>query len=120
MAWNWLLRRWVIKDPDTMAGADILQFPQSAAVNSLPLLDLAAHRAVDLDRLRTGGGFAAIAWFGDAEGLRQVRLALSEREGALLPLLTGPADVGRLQLERHVCIDTTAAGGNASLMAAAL
>ena len=75
---------------------------------------------LDLDRLRTGGGFAAIAWFGDAEGLRQVRLALSEREGALLPLLTGPADVGRLQLERHVCIDTTAAGGNASLMAAAL
>ena len=75
---------------------------------------------LDLDRLRSGKGFAAVAWFGDAAGLRQVRRALSEREGALLPLLTSSADIGRLQLERHVCIDTTAAGGNASLMAAAL
>ena len=40
--------------------------------------------------------------------------------GALLPILAGPADIGRLQLERHVCVDTTAAGGNASLMAAAV
>ena len=76
--------------------------------------------AMDPDRLRSGKGFAAVAWFGDTAGLRQVRLALSEREGALLPLLTRPAEIGRLQLERHVCIDTTAAGGNASLMAAAL
>jgi RHH-type proline utilization regulon transcriptional repressor/proline dehydrogenase/delta 1-pyrroline-5-carboxylate dehydrogenase len=76
--------------------------------------------SIDPDRLRSGKGFAAVAWFGDAAGLRMVRLALSEREGALLPILTGPVDIGRLQLERHVCIDTTAAGGNASLMAAAL
>ncbi len=76
--------------------------------------------AMEADRLRSGKGFAAVAWFGDAAGVRQVRLALSEREGALVPILTSPADIGRLHLERHVCIDTTAAGGNASLMAAAL
>jgi RHH-type proline utilization regulon transcriptional repressor/proline dehydrogenase/delta 1-pyrroline-5-carboxylate dehydrogenase len=76
--------------------------------------------SIDPDRLRSGKGFAAVAWFGDAAGLRQVRLALSDREGALLPVLTSPEDIGRLQLERHVCIDTTAAGGNASLMAAAI
>ena len=75
---------------------------------------------VDLERLRSGNGFDAIAWFGDAARLRDIRLALSQRTGALLPILAGPADIGRLQLERHVCVDTTAAGGNASLMAAAV
>ena len=74
---------------------------------------------IDLDQLRIGGGFHAIAWFGDDETLKTLRQALSRREGALLPILTGRGDIARLQLERHVCIDTTAAGGNASLMAAA-
>jgi RHH-type transcriptional regulator, proline utilization regulon repressor / proline dehydrogenase / delta 1-pyrroline-5-carboxylate dehydrogenase len=76
--------------------------------------------AMDPDRLRSGKGFVAVAWFGDDTALRQVRMVLSEREGALLPIVTGPKDIGRLQLDRHVCIDTTAAGGNASLMAAAV
>jgi len=75
---------------------------------------------VDLERLRVGTGFDAVAWFGDTEQLKAIRQALSQRAGALLPLLSGPGDIGRLQLERHVCIDTTAAGGNASLMASAL
>ena len=44
---------------------------------------------------------------------------LSRREGAIVPLVTSPADADRLCVERHVCIDTTAAGGNASLMSAA-
>jgi len=75
---------------------------------------------VDLEQLRLGTDFDAVAWFGDENQLRSIRRALSQRTGALLPLLSGPGDIGRLQLERHVCIDTTAAGGNASLMASAL
>ncbi len=77
-------------------------------------------REVDLDYLRMGDGFNAIAWFGDDQTLVSLRQALSQRDGALLPILTGRGDIARLQLERHVCIDTTAAGGNASLMAAAV
>jgi RHH-type proline utilization regulon transcriptional repressor/proline dehydrogenase/delta 1-pyrroline-5-carboxylate dehydrogenase len=80
---------------------------------------LCEPRDVDLEHLRTGDGFDAIAWFGDDETLKTLRQALSQRDGALLPILTGRGDIARLQLERHVCIDTTAAGGNASLMAAA-
>ena len=76
--------------------------------------------AFDAGRLVAGQGFDAVAWFGDAAGLKAVRQALSQRAGALLPILSGPQDIGRLQLERHVCIDTTAAGGNASLMASAV
>ncbi|AVF02605.1 MULTISPECIES: bifunctional proline dehydrogenase/L-glutamate gamma-semialdehyde dehydrogenase PutA [Devosia] len=77
-------------------------------------------RELDLDCLRTGGGFDAVAWFGDDQTLTSLRQALSQRDGALLATLTGRGDIARLQLERHVCIDTTAAGGNASLMAAAV
>ena len=77
-------------------------------------------REINLDYLRTGGGFDAVAWFGDDQTLTSLRQALSQRDGALLPILTGRGDIARLQLERHVCIDTTAAGGNASLMAAAV
>ncbi|MHA6298216.1 bifunctional proline dehydrogenase/L-glutamate gamma-semialdehyde dehydrogenase PutA [Devosia sp. CAU 1758] len=76
-----------------------------------------AAAMIDLHRLRHGAGFDAIAWFGDTGQLKSIRQALSQRDGALLPIVTGPHEIGRLLLERHVCIDTTAAGGNASLMA---
>ena len=74
---------------------------------------------LDLDALSHAKTFDAVAWFGDAATLRTIRIALSARSGALIPLLTSPDDAHRLLLERHVCIDTTAAGGNASLMAQA-
>lgn len=48
--------------------------------------------------------------------LLQYRQQLAASDGPLLPLLSDVEDVSRLLLERHVCIDTTAAGGNASLL----
>ncbi|EKD61282.1 MAG: Delta-1-pyrroline-5-carboxylate dehydrogenase, partial [uncultured bacterium] len=33
------------------------------------------------------------------------------------PLIGGMPDAGHALLERHVCIDTTASGGNAQLLA---
>lgn len=74
---------------------------------------------VDLGHLAGGKGFDAVAWFGDDQSLRPIRVALSRRPGAILPLLHSPAEGGRLLLERHLCIDTTAAGGNTTLMAQA-
>jgi RHH-type proline utilization regulon transcriptional repressor/proline dehydrogenase/delta 1-pyrroline-5-carboxylate dehydrogenase len=74
---------------------------------------------MDIERLQSESQFDAVAWFGDDAELKAIRLALSQRTGALVPIISGPQDIGRLQLERHVCIDTTAAGGNASLIAAA-
>ena len=46
-----------------------------------------------------------------------VRQALARREGQIIPLITCPSDAGHLIRERHVCIDTTASGGNAELLA---
>ncbi len=46
-----------------------------------------------------------------------MRKALAEREGAIVPLLSEKDYALWLTREKHVCIDTTAAGGNAELLA---
>ncbi|SMQ60533.1 L-proline dehydrogenase /delta-1-pyrroline-5-carboxylate dehydrogenase [Devosia lucknowensis] len=97
------------------SAADIAAQQAMAAKAGCP----AITSELDAGQLVAGSGFDAVAWFGDTEGLRDIRQALAQRAGALLPIVTAPEDAGRLQLERHVCIDTTAAGGNASLMASA-
>lgn len=56
---------------------------------------------------------------GAPEALRAVRSALASRPGAIVPLVTRTNDVCGLVGERALCIDTTAAGGNASLLAQA-
>ncbi|MDX8353842.1 bifunctional proline dehydrogenase/L-glutamate gamma-semialdehyde dehydrogenase PutA [Cognatiyoonia sp. IB215182] len=60
---------------------------------------------------------AGILWWGDEETARAIETALSQRAGPIIPLITGLPDTAHVMLERHVCIDTTAAGGNAALLA---
>ena len=71
------------------------------------------------DTLATVGGFAAVACFADRDVLRAMRAALARRTGPILPLIAEPDAPERYVLERHLCVDTTAAGGNASLLAQA-
>ncbi|MBM7067394.1 bifunctional proline dehydrogenase/L-glutamate gamma-semialdehyde dehydrogenase PutA [Actibacterium sp. 188UL27-1] len=71
------------------------------------------------DALARLNGFDGVALWSDDDDLRQVRRALAERDGAILPLMAEEDLEERCMLERHICIDTTAAGGNASLLAAA-
>ncbi|GGK70981.1 bifunctional proline dehydrogenase/L-glutamate gamma-semialdehyde dehydrogenase PutA [Amphritea balenae] len=68
--------------------------------------------------LETALGFAAVTSNADTETLRSYRNALAVREGVLLPLITESSSPERFVMERHLCVDTTAAGGNASLIAA--
>ena len=63
-------------------------------------------------------GYHAVAANGDAAYQKQLRLALANQTGPLLPLVSETADPQRYTMERHLCVDTTAAGGNASLIAA--
>jgi RHH-type proline utilization regulon transcriptional repressor/proline dehydrogenase/delta 1-pyrroline-5-carboxylate dehydrogenase len=63
-------------------------------------------------------GYHAVAANGDADYQKQLRLALANQTGPLLPLVSETADPQRYTMERHLCVDTTAAGGNASLIAA--
>ena len=67
--------------------------------------------------LQEAEGFSGAIWWGDAGSARAYRQALAARPGAILPLITGLPDAGHARAERHVCIDTTAAGGNAALLA---
>ena len=92
---------------------------QQQAVLAASLGCTALMAQLDLDALTQSDSFDAVISFAADAELRPIRLALSQRQGALIPLLTSPDEAGRLLLERHVCIDTTAAGGNASLMAQA-
>lgn len=55
---------------------------------------------------------------GTENWLSQVRRSLSLKEGPILPLVEGLFDISPLISEKSLCIDTTAAGGNASLLAA--
>jgi len=61
---------------------------------------------------------AAVIWWGDSETGRVIAETLAARSGPIIALITGQPDVAHVQHERHICIDTTAAGGNAALLAA--
>ncbi|MFW5681333.1 MAG: bifunctional proline dehydrogenase/L-glutamate gamma-semialdehyde dehydrogenase, partial [Pseudomonadota bacterium] len=74
--------------------------------------ELEAEALSDLRRV------AVVADAGDLERLAALRRALAARTGPIVPLVVDPADLAALVHERHLCIDTTAAGGNASLLAA--
>jgi len=69
----------------------------------------------DVGRL---AGIAGIAALGDAKVIRPYRIALADRDGPILPLITDPISPIAYAHERALCVDTTAAGGNASLLAA--
>ena len=69
--------------------------------------------------IEAGLNVDAVAHFGTDEALRPWRQALARRDGPIIPLIAGESDAGRLIIERHVCVDTTAAGGNAELLARA-
>jgi len=64
-------------------------------------------------------GIASMAAAGGSDWTRELRMALAGRDGAIVPLETQTIAPERYLVESHLCIDTTAAGGNASLLAMA-
>lgn len=90
---------------------------QVAAVQALGGCAVAAGGAVPAEWLTTAQGFSAVLWWGGAEGARAHAQALAERAGAIVPLLAAMPDAAHVLVERHLCVDTTASGGNAQLLA---
>jgi len=72
--------------------------------------------AAALETLPHMGG---VAWWGDGKTARALALALSRRPGPIVALITGAISANDATFERHICIDTTASGGNAQLLAEA-
>ena len=56
------------------------------------------------------------AFCGGAERMRALKQALASRDGPILPLITERIHPAAYAHERAICIDTTAAGGNAQLL----
>ncbi len=75
---------------------------------------LPAHHLENIHEI--GGG--VIWWGGDDGTAREIVQALAARPGAILPLVTGTPRADHVLAERHLCVDTTASGGNAELLAA--
>ncbi|KAB2950189.1 MAG: hypothetical protein F9K19_22780, partial [Rhizobiaceae bacterium] len=87
----------------------------SIAATGIPLPMIGWSAADDLAGLPAD--VVALAGNGDAQ--RAVRRALAKRQGPIVPLVTEAIYPAAYAHERAVCVDTTAAGGNASLLAAA-
>ena len=92
---------------------------QSEAVERLGGVAVQATGNIPAEALTTLQGISGAIWWGDAETARQLDQALAARQGPLLPLITGGPDTGHALHERHICVDTTAAGGNAALLGGA-
>ncbi|MFC4257734.1 bifunctional proline dehydrogenase/L-glutamate gamma-semialdehyde dehydrogenase PutA [Marinobacter lacisalsi] len=88
---------------------------KKAAEAGLPVVSSAG--LLEPEALVSVEGFHAVVSCAETELLKQYRQALAKRDGALLPLITEHTLDQRYVIERHLCIDTTAAGGNASLIA---
>ena len=89
---------------------------QARAVTDLGGVAVTATGRVDPEALVTMGGLSGVLWWGDKTDARAYADAMSRRAGPILPLITGMPDTGHALHERHVCVDTTAAGGNAALL----
>lgn len=61
---------------------------------------------------------AGLALSENGSELRELRIALSRRSGAILPLIQECDEWQDYVIERAICIDTTASGGNTALLAA--
>ncbi|MEM6761213.1 MAG: aldehyde dehydrogenase family protein, partial [Pseudomonadota bacterium] len=90
---------------------------QVAAVEAFGGVAEAVETKVTPESLTTRVGFSGILWWGETQVARQMAEALAERDGPLIPLITGMPDPAHVLHERHLCVDTTAAGGNAALLA---
>ncbi len=90
---------------------------QVAAVEALGGQAVAAGGALAPETLTALPGLSVVLWWGEAERGRAYARALAAREGAIVPLVTAAPDLAHVAHERHLCVDTTAAGGNAALLA---
>jgi RHH-type proline utilization regulon transcriptional repressor/proline dehydrogenase/delta 1-pyrroline-5-carboxylate dehydrogenase len=107
------------RDPLLCLGPTLaIALAQAEAVRRLGGLAVEAPGLAPQALARLTGHAGALYW-GAADDARAYAQALAGRTGPILPLIGGMPDAAHVALERHVCIDTTASGGNAQLLAEA-
>lgn len=90
---------------------------QADAVRALGSTAVQATGTIAPEVLAQLKGVGGVLYWGDAGTARAYANALATRTGAILPLLSGLPNAGHVLEEQHLCVDTTAAGGNAALLA---
>ena len=90
---------------------------QAAAIRALGGVAVVPSGLVPEAALETLSPLGGAIWWGDAARARGYEAALARRPGPILPLIVTRPDAAHATVERHTCIDTTAAGGNAALLA---
>ncbi|MFO1106563.1 MAG: bifunctional proline dehydrogenase/L-glutamate gamma-semialdehyde dehydrogenase PutA [Amaricoccus sp.] len=102
-------------NPTLVVAEDSIATLAPLAAAGLPVVGLEGRIAPsDLAALPD---LAFVAAAGPVAWLRDIRRALAARPGPIVALETALIAPERYVVERHLCIDTTAAGGNASLLA---
>ncbi|MDQ7070568.1 MAG: bifunctional proline dehydrogenase/L-glutamate gamma-semialdehyde dehydrogenase PutA [Rhodobacterales bacterium] len=91
---------------------------QSRIVQDLGGAAICATGDITSENIEKLQGFSGVIYWGDEARAREIERALARRTGPIIPLITGLPDKSRTHLERHLCVDTTAAGGNAALLGA--
>lgn len=89
---------------------------QAEAIRALGGLAVEAPGLV-AESLTDVADISGAIWWGDAATAQGYARSLAARKGPILPLITDLPDAAHATLERHACIDTTASGGNAQLLA---
>lgn len=89
---------------------------QAEAVRAKGGTAVEAQGTIDPSSLIDGPGYGGVLWWGDDTTGRALAKALSARDGPIIPLICGAPDMSHVLLERHLCVDTTASGGNAALL----
>ena len=90
---------------------------QAQVVRTLGGIALSAGGTLPPEAVQTLPNLSAVLWWGDQPKARALSEALAQRDGPIVPLVTALPDRAHVLHERHLCVDTTAAGGNAALLA---
>jgi RHH-type proline utilization regulon transcriptional repressor/proline dehydrogenase/delta 1-pyrroline-5-carboxylate dehydrogenase len=88
--------------------------PDSNILKDLPIICLAGD--LDPEVLTELADLSGVSVSAHEEFCKQIRITLSQREGAIIPLLTSKGQSVYHRKEQHICEDTTASGGNAALL----
>ncbi len=103
------------------AGNAVLAVGANAKRLLAPLLDASLPIAVADGQVDAGvlatADIDGVAWTGDTATAAVLRAQLASRSGAILSLIRARIAPGAFTHEQAICIDTTAAGGNAALLA---
>ncbi|MGC6531111.1 MAG: bifunctional proline dehydrogenase/L-glutamate gamma-semialdehyde dehydrogenase PutA [Candidatus Puniceispirillaceae bacterium] len=87
---------------------------QYSAVISLG--GVAVKKDIVAEDLQGGDEIGGVIWWGDEATAGKFAKVLATRDGPIIPLICDYPDKAHVIAERHLCIDTTAAGGNATLL----